>query len=135
MMSLIRDTLNLAFNSRLMSNTHPRLEDLLAVSGIIVETAALTARSAQRKIRRAAHPRRGRTLHPGADTPLWNELVSALRQKLTRYGDKARLARFLGLPRQRIDDFLIGRRALPDAERTLLLLQWLEAKNRGIDLG
>jgi hypothetical protein len=118
-----------------MNNAHPRLEALLEVSGFITETAALAARSAQRKIHRATRPHRGRTLRPGVDTPLWNELVSALRQKLTRYGDKARLARLLGLPRQRVDDFLTGRRALPDAERTLLLLQWLEAKKRGIDLG
>ena len=118
-----------------MSKSHPRLEDVLAVSGFLAETVALAARSAQRQIRRATLPRRGRTLRPGVNTPLWNELVLALRQKLIRYGDKARLARYLGLPRQRLDDFLTGRRALPDAERTLLLLSWLEAKNRGIDLG
>ena len=118
-----------------MNKTHPKLEALLTVSGVIIETAALASRSAQRQVRRATGPHRGLTLRPGIDTPLWNTLVSVLRLKLTRYGDRAKLARFLGLPRQRIDDFLTGRRALPDAERTLLMLHWLEAKNRGVDLG
>ena len=117
-----------------MKTSHPRLEAVLAVSGALAEAAAFAARSAQRQLLRATRPRRGQTLRPGVDTPLWNELVLALRAKLTRYGDKARLARFLGLPRQRLDDFLRGRRALPDAERTLLLLHWLAAKQTGKDL-
>jgi hypothetical protein len=118
-----------------MAKTHPQLESLLAVSGVIVDAAEIAARSAQRQINRALRPRRGQTLRPGVDTPLWNALIQALRAKLTRRGEKVKLGRFLGLPRQRIDDFLIGRRALPDAERTLLLLHWLDAKNRGIDIG
>ncbi len=117
-----------------MKITHPRLEAVLAVSGVLVDAAAFAARSAHRQMLRATRPRRGQTLRPGLDTPLWNELVIALRSKLTRYGDKARLARFLGLPRQRLDDFLRGRRSLPDAERTLLLLHWLAAKQSGKDL-
>lgn len=117
-----------------MANTHPKLETLLAVGSVIADAAEHTARAAKRQINRTLRPRRGHTLKPGVDTPLWNELTEALRSKLTRRGDKVNLGRFLGLPRQRIDDFLRGHSALPDAERTLLLLQWLHAKNKGIDL-
>jgi len=106
----------------------------MAVSGLLADAAFLAARSAHRQVQRAMRPRRGQTLRPGADTPLWNELVGALRASLTTYGDKAKLGRYLGLPRQRIDDFLHGKRALPDGERTLLLLHWLDAKKRGIDV-
>jgi len=117
-----------------MQNIHPRLDTVMAVSGMLADAALLAARSANRQVLRAMRPRRGHTLRPGTDTPLWNELVGAVRSCLTKYGDKAKLGRFLGLPRQRIDDFLLGKRALPDAERTLLLLHWLDAKKRGIDL-
>ncbi len=117
-----------------MSTTHPRLEALLTVSGAIAEIAAVAARSSLRQLHRATQPKRGNTLRPGIDTPIWNTLVEELREHLKKYGDKARLGRFIGLPRQRIDDFLTGKRALPDAERTLLLLHWLEAKKRGVDL-
>ena len=118
-----------------MTKAHPRLESLLAVSGVIVDVAEIAARSTQRQIRRTLNPRRGRTLRPGIDTPLWNALVLTLKSSVTKRGAKVKLGRFLGLPRQRIDDFLNRRLALPDAERTLLLLHWLEAHNRGIDLG
>ncbi len=118
-----------------MAKTHPQLESLLAVSGVIIDAAEIAARSAQRQIRRALNPRRGQTLRPGVDTPLWNTLAAELRSRLTRRGDKVKLGRILGVPRQRIDDFVMGRRALPDAERTLLLLSWLSAKNQGKDLG
>lgn len=118
-----------------MKLSHPRLEAVLTVAGALAEATAFAARSSQRQLLRAIKPHRGKTLRPGADTPLWNTLVQALRQRLTRYGDKARLARYLGLPRQRIDDFLRGRRALPDAERTLLLLHWLAAKEAGREVG
>jgi len=118
-----------------MAKTHPQLESLLAVSGVIADAAEIAVRSGQRQIRRALLPRRGQTLRPGVDTPLWNALVAELRSKLSRRGEKVKLGRFLGVPRQRIDEFVTGRRALPDAERTLLLLCWLDAKNRGKELG
>jgi hypothetical protein len=99
-----------------------------------MDLATLAARSTKRQLLRAAQPQRGQTLRPGPDTPLWNALVPEIRVQLARRGDKARLARYLGLPRQRVDDFLQGRRALPDAERTLLLLTWLAAKGQGKDI-
>jgi hypothetical protein len=57
-----------------------------------------------------------------------------VRSQLVRRGEKAKLARVLGLPRQRLHEFLLERRALPDAERTLLLLVWLQARRQGRDL-
>jgi transcriptional regulator with XRE-family HTH domain len=117
-----------------MQNIHPRLGTVMAVSGLLADAAFLAARSAHRQVQKAMRPKRGQTLRPGNDTPLWNELVGALRGSLNKYGDKAKLGRYIGVPRQRIDDFLNGKRALPDAERTLLLLHWLDAKQRGIDL-
>jgi hypothetical protein len=38
-----------------------------------------------------------------------------------------KLARLLGLPRQRINSFVTGGGQMPDAERTLQLLVWLMA--------
>jgi hypothetical protein len=118
-----------------MAKVHPRIESLLAVSGIVIDIAEIAARSAQRQIRRTLNPRRGQTLRPGIETPLWNALLHTLKSSVAKRGAKVKLGRYLGLPRQRIDDFLNRHSALPDAERTLLLLHWLDAHNRGIDLG
>jgi hypothetical protein len=120
--------------SLVMHKVHPKLEPLLAASGALAEAAALAARSTQRQLLRSLRPRRGQTLRPGIDTPLWNTLVEAVRPHLKKRGDKVNLGRFLGLPRQRIHEFLNNRSTLPDAERTLLLLCWLEAKRQGKSL-
>lgn len=74
------------------------------------------------------------TVRPGPGTPYWNLLAAELRAELRPYGAKARLARLLGVPRQRIHDFLQGCTRQPDAELTLRLLHWLSAKRRGRDL-
>ena len=94
-----------------------------------------SARQAARAIDRARRPRRGDTLKPGQDTPLWNALSTAVEQQLSRHGEQARLARILGVPRQRVHELVKRRRHLPDAERTLLLLAWIHARNNGRDLG
>ena len=104
----------------------------LAVS--LMEAATKSIRRALQETYRGRRPRRGQTLKPGPETPLWNELASAVRAHLNRRGEKTRLARILGLPRQRIHEFLRARRHLPDAERTLLLLVWLQVRNEGRDL-
>ena len=90
-------------------------------------TAALAA-AAQRRHRA---PRRGLTLRPGPDTPLWNELVRQVRPHLRKRGSKAQLARLLGLPRQRLHDCLKAGSACLDGERTLLLIGWLGFFQRG----
>lgn len=115
---------------------HPKLEIPLylaeAFAKAAVKSAVLTAQSA-RSLRR--RPRGSqKTLKPGLESPLWNELADAVQNRLTRYGEKARLARVLGLPRQRVHELIRTRRHMPDAERTLLLLTWLSARERGGDL-
>jgi hypothetical protein len=99
-----------------------------------MEAAVKSIQLARQTVVQARRPRRGATLRPGRDTPLWNELAAAAQAQFTRHGDQARLARVLGLPRQRVQDLLRTRRHLPDAERTLLLLVWLQARHEGRDL-
>ena len=115
-----------------MKTTHPRLETALQLGGALVFAAEATAR-ALKKAQAKAKGARGDALHPGADTPLWNEFSLVLRNQKWSYGEKAKLGRILGVPRQRVDDFIAGRR-LPDGERTLLLLHWLAARQQGIHL-
>ena len=108
---------------------------LLIVEDLI--QAAVDAARAAREARTRVAPRprrRSLTLRPGADTPLWNELVWQVRPHLRRYGAKAQLARLLGLPRQRLQDCLKAKSACLDAERTLLLLGWLGFFQRGGEL-
>jgi hypothetical protein len=114
-----------------MEIRHPRLEAALAMGGALAAAAEATARAVKRT-RAQARESRGETLHPGPETPLWNELASALRNQKWAYGEKANLARVLGVPRQRINDFIIDGKRMPDAERTLLLLHWLAARRQGI---
>ena len=74
------------------------------------------------------------TRRPGVDKPIWSFLSISLRRELKAYGAKVRLARYLGLPRQRVTDYVTGRRRMPDAELTLALLHWLSAQQAGRDL-
>ena len=106
----------------------------LDLSYALMEAAMKTAK-AGKGAQRPARPKRGLALKPGVETPLWNELSAAVKAQLNRRGEKAKLARILGVPRQRVHDFFNKRSALPDAERTLLLLAWLHARNHGQDLG
>ncbi len=104
----------------------------------LFDAAEAVAQAAALKIRksRLLGPRKrvGLTLRPGSDTPLWNELVKQTLPLLGKYGSKARLARFLRVPRQRMQDCLKARHAALDAERTLLLLCWVSARQQGRDL-
>ena len=100
----------------------------------LAEAAVASIRQRIKRTARERRPRRGLTIKPGAATPLWNELAAAVRVQLGRRGEKTKLARVLGLPRQRVHEFLRERNALPDAERTLLLLVWLQARREGRDL-
>jgi len=97
------------------------------------EAAAATA---SKRIQRALRPRRHKaykTRKPGFATPMWNVCAVMIKMELKPYGAKVRLARYLGIPRQRLQDFLNGRSRLPDAELTLRLLHWLAAKRGGKD--
>lgn len=93
---------------------------------------AVSRAAAARRKRRT--PRRGLTLQPGPDTPLWNELVRQVRLHLRKRGSKAQLARILGVSRQRLQVCLKAERGCLDAERTLLLLAWLCARTQGREL-
>jgi hypothetical protein len=97
--------------------------------------AALTEASRRAELRRRRRtPKRGLTLQPGPDTPLWNALVREAQLHLRKRGSKAQLARLLDLPRQRLHVCLKAQRGAFDAERTLLLLVWLCGRRRGREL-
>lgn len=114
---------------------HPRLELPAGLALALFDAAAATARAAARA-GRLVFPRRqrGRILSPGAGTPLWNVLLARAAPHLRKRGNKAQLARMLGLPRQRLQDCLKARTACLDAERTLMLLCWVAAREQGRDL-
>jgi hypothetical protein len=121
---------DLAMEPRLPQQLDISLDLAIMLMDAAVESARRTAKSVLRERR----PRIGETLKPGIDTPMWNELCRAVESRLTRYGEQARLARVLGLPRQRVHEMIRARRHVPDGERVLLLLAWLHARNSGRDL-
>lgn len=114
---------------------NPSRFDVPAALGNLILVAAEEMAAQANKAFRFAPKRRGRqtgrTLRPGQETPLWNELRTQLRPHLTKYGQQVNLGRVLGLPRQRINAFVTGGGQMPDAERTLQLLAWLMAARRG----
>jgi hypothetical protein len=96
----------------------------------LYDLAALAARTASKRIRKGKR-QRCTSLKPGPTTPMWNELVNQALPYLTKRGSKVRLARYLGLPRQRLQVCLKAKEACFDAERTLLLLCWVTARQQG----
>jgi hypothetical protein len=111
---------------------HPRLKVFLEFSGAMADAAEASWRRAHT----ALQPRRNgsfTTRRPGADSPMWNVLATQLRHELKPAGAKARLARYLGIPRQRLHDFLRQKSRLPDAELTLRMLHWLTETRAGRD--
>ena len=116
-----------------MEIMHPRIKMWLELSALLFEAAdAGTAKlsTSLRPRRRAAYV----TRRPGPETPMWNVLIALLRTELKPLGTKARLARYLGIPKQRLNDFLTDRSRQPDAELTLRLLHWLSVMKAGRDL-
>ena len=112
---------------------HPRLALWLKLGEVLfdaAETGAHRVRLALRPKRRGSY----KTRRPGYDTPLWNVCATLLKSELKIRGSKVRLARYLGIPRQRLQDFLKGRSRLPDAELLLRLLHWMAEKRAGRDL-
>lgn len=88
------------------------------------------AKASARK-RLAPRRRSGGTLRPGPATPLWNQLADQVRPLLKRRGEKAQLARLLGVHRQGVNEYFVSKTRMPDAERTLLLQAWLQARRPG----
>lgn len=112
--------------------THPRLRFWLEFGGAL----AIAAETGWRRAHTALRPCRSRSYaarQPGCATPLWNVLASALKRELRPWGAKSRLARYLGIPRQRLYEFLTRKNHLPDAEVTLRLLHWLNETRRRRD--
>ena len=107
-----------------------RLELPVVLAEALFEAAEVAARAAAGKLQRRPR-KRGLTLQPSVNTPLWNELVRQVTPLLAKHGTKAQLARYLGLPRQRLQVCLKAKEACLDAERTLLLLSWLAARQQG----
>ena len=102
------------------------------------EALAFLIRELARAAARAVPQRRGSrssTLRPGLRTPMWNAVVITVRPLLARRGEKVKLARLLGVPRQRLHEFFVAKSAMPDAERTLLLLHWLSQRAAGVKPG
>ena len=117
-----------------MANSlHPKLRLLdLALASLIDATREVGIQAV--KLAHDRHRKSFRTLQPGPDTPLWNELRRRVAGQLGKRGEQSLLARFLGIPRQRLHLMIKARAASPDAERTLLLLAWVAAREQGRDL-
>lgn len=116
-----------------MDPISPRLHVWMTLS----EALLTAAETGAKRVALALRPKRAgsyTTRRPGYDTPMWNVVASLVRGELTAHGAKIRLARHLGIPRQRLNDYLTGRSRLPDAELTLRLLHWLAEKRAGRDV-
>ena len=117
-----------------MANSiHPRLKLLDLAIDTMIQAARETGLHAAKLA--PDHPQKAyRTLQPGPDTPLWNELRQRVASQLVKRGEKIVLARLLGVSRQRLHLMIKAHAAAPDAERTLLLLAWVIAREQGRDL-
>lgn len=104
------------------------------LEALLIEAVSAVQQARRERARQAPKPPNdpGCALKRSGETPLWNELRSRVASLTARHGDKALLARQMGLPRQRIHKFLKEGSAMPDAERTLWLLAWVSAKERGV---
>lgn len=116
-----------------MTPIHPRLQLWLDLGGLLADAAEAGARQVKKQLkarRRASYL----TRRPGADTPMWNACTVLLREQLKQRGTKVRLARFLGIPKQRLSDYLANGSRMPDAETLLQILNWLAHKQAGRDI-
>ena len=115
---------------------HPRLSALFLFADTLESLAKELAREANKRVA-AKRPRvrRGATLRPGAETPLWNAVVEMARPLLRLRGSQAILARELGVHRARVGEFFRDGSAMPDAERALRLLVLLARTARMPDAG
>ncbi|HSI09783.1 MAG TPA: hypothetical protein VK985_14445 [Rariglobus sp.] len=107
------------------------MRPLDSLIGLLGDLGALAVEHAQRSAQRrkdARRPRRGSTLRPGDDTPLWSAVVEKVRPHLRVRGAKANLARVLEVPRQRVHDYFVTGTQMPDAERMIHVLLWLASR-------
>lgn len=116
-----------------MKPMHPRIVLWMELGNLLAEAAEAGAQELRKRIK----PRRRgsyATRRPGAETPFWNVCAKLISAELRPHGSKVRLARYLGIPKQRLTDFLKGGRRMPDAETMLQLMEWLAQKRAGVDL-
>jgi len=108
-----------------------RLSSLLDLLGGVTDLADAMVKASM-KNRDARKPRSGRntTLRPSAETPLWNAIVTMVKPHLARRGERAILARELGVHRARIGEYFDAQTAMPDAERAFQILVWLDRRNK-----
>lgn len=111
------------------------IELLLRTLEMLGNVAVDHAQRAARRPSDTRRPRRGATLRPGDETPLWSAVVERVRPHLRVRGAKANLARLLDVPRQRVHDYFVSGSQMPDAERTLHVLLWLAARESGEPAG
>ncbi|MBT5901043.1 MAG: helix-turn-helix transcriptional regulator [Opitutaceae bacterium] len=111
--------------------SHPNLVATLIDE--LAQAAMVGTKELQARYRRSRRPAHVPCRQPGKTTPMWNNLVENLRIELAQRGTQARLARYMGLPRQRIHDFLKSNSRMPDAETTLRLFHWLLERRSGRD--
>ncbi|MEZ5415265.1 MAG: hypothetical protein R3F03_13260 [Opitutaceae bacterium] len=105
---------------------HPRLKGLLSLVGALEDASRALAKEARKQIdARRPRPKRGATLKPSSETPLWNTIITLVKPHLGRRGARAVLARELGVHRARIGEYFDQQTAMPDAERALELLIWV----------
>ena len=101
------------------------------------EGVALAIQAGYQQIKKRQQARRRREVIPhrlpGDETPLWNLVAYELKAELAPRGAKTRFARYLGVPRQRVSDYLAGKRRLPDAETLLRMLHFLAERRAGRD--
>lgn len=100
----------------------------------LVDGAVGAIRLARKQVSKRQRDSYGGTLRPGKKMPLWSEVVAAVVPHLKKRGEKAKLARILEIPRQRVHEYFVGRTAYPDAERMLILLHWLALKRVGQEM-
>jgi hypothetical protein len=113
---------------------HYRFWHIDLVSEAFAELTRMSVVRAQNRRGPRPRVRRWQRLRAGVDTPLWNALAAAVETQLRQRGAKARLARFLGVSRQRLHLLIVAKRAYPDAERALLLQLWLQGRRGQRDL-
>lgn len=102
----------------------------LMVFEALIESLSPIGRASFRQ-RVGSRRKGGATLRAGIGTPLWNRLVTEAMPFLKKRGEKAQLSRLLGAHRQAINEYFVSRTRMPDAERTLLLVEWIQARKSG----
>ena len=112
---------------------HPRLRAFGKFSEVLAEVAALAGRKAMNAFATRKTGKAYRVHRPGPATPIWCACAKLLAAELRTKNAKVLLARHLGIPKQRLTDFVVTRTRLPDAEIALQLVYWLAEKRAGRD--